>query len=181
MWHPTKDILASASYDNTVKMFREDPADNDWICFATLVSHESTVWSLAFNNAGTHLASCSDDNTVKIWKEYPPGNSEGIPTTDNEAVWKCVCTIAGYHTRTVYDLSWCPLTNLIATGCGDDVIRIFKEDESSDPNSPVFNMVNSEERHHSQDVNCVAWNPKNQGLLVSCSDDGEIKLWKCVE
>ena len=32
---------------NRVKMFKED--DDDWVCFATLSSHDSTVWSLAFN------------------------------------------------------------------------------------------------------------------------------------
>lgn len=181
MWHPNKDILASASYDNTIKLFKEDLSDNDWVCFATLESHESTVWSLTFNATGSYLASCSDDKTVKIWKEYPPGNSEGIPTTDNDSAWKCVCTLTGYHTRTVYDISWCNVTNLIATAGGDDVVRVFKQDENCDENAPTFSMVNSAERCHSQDVNCVAWNPKNGGLLASCSDDGEIKLWKYVE
>lgn len=52
MWHPTSDILASCSYDNTVKIFREDPSDNDWIHSASLESHTSTVWSLAFNKTG---------------------------------------------------------------------------------------------------------------------------------
>lgn len=181
IWHPTVDILASASYDNTVKLFKEDPSDNDWICIATLDSHESTVWSLAFNKDGKYLASCSDDKTVKIWREYPPGNPEGVPTTDNESAWKCVCTLAGYHTRTVYDISWCPLTNLIATACGDDTIRVFKEDDNSDPNAPTFNLLHTEERAHGQDVNCVSWNKKVPGVLASCSDDGDIKLWKFSE
>lgn len=52
IWHPTSEILASCSYDNTVKVFREDQSDNDWICTATLESHTSTVWSLAFNKTG---------------------------------------------------------------------------------------------------------------------------------
>ena len=30
---------------------------------------------------------------------------------------------------------------------------------------------------HSQDVNCVKWNPKDSNLLASCSDDSTIKLW----
>ncbi|KAB0792860.1 hypothetical protein PPYR_14819 [Photinus pyralis] len=177
VWHPEIDLLASASYDNTIKLFREDLSDNDWICLETLESHDSTVWSLAFDKTGRRLASCSDDTTVKIWKEYPPNNPEGIPTTDNESTWKCVCTLSGYHTRTVYDISWCHLSGLIATACGDDIIRIFKEEETSDSNAPTFNCVSSTERSHTQDVNSVAWNPVTPGFLASCSDDGSVKLW----
>jgi len=181
IWHPEIDILASASYDNTVKLFKEDPSDNDWVCIATLASHESTVWSLAFDKTGKRLATCSDDSTVKIWQEYLPNNSEGIPTTDNDSTWKCVCTLTGYHTRTVYDISWCHITGLLATACGDDIIRIFKEDADSDPNAPTFSFISSAERSHSQDVNSVTWNPKIPGLLASCSDDGDIKLWNYVD
>ncbi|KAK9729843.1 WD domain, G-beta repeat [Popillia japonica] len=181
VWHPCEDLLASASYDNTIKLFREDKSDNDWICVATLESHDSTVWSISFDKTGSHLVSGSDDKTVKIWKEYKPDNSDGIPTIGNESTWKCVCTLSGYHTRTVYDVNWCKLTGLIATACGDDIVRIFKEEENDDPNAPTYTLVNSAEKSHGQDVNCVTWNPKIPGLLASCSDDGEIKLWNFVE
>lgn len=177
IWHPHNDIIASASYDNSVKLFREDKIDIDWCCSATLQSHESTVWSLSFDHTGTRLATCSDDQTVKIWKEYLPNNPEGIPTPDNEPVWKCVCTLSGYHTRTVYDVAWCHQTQLIATACGDDLIRIFKEAEDSNPNEPTFVLMQTIEGAHSQDVNAVTWNPVIPGLLASCSDDGDIKLW----
>ena len=52
LWHPLEDLLASASYDNTIKMFREDPSDQEWTCVATLASHTSTVWSIAFDKTG---------------------------------------------------------------------------------------------------------------------------------
>ncbi|XP_060528597.1 probable cytosolic iron-sulfur protein assembly protein Ciao1 [Cylas formicarius] len=181
VWHPDRDLLASASYDNTIKLFREDPSDGDWICCGTLTAHDSTVWSISFEGTGGRLASCSDDGTVKIWKEYPPGNSEGVPTVDNDSAWKCICTISGYHSRTVYDIDWCPLTGLIATACGDDSIRIFKEDKQVDVNAPTFSLTASVEGAHSQDVNCVAWNPTVKGYLASCSDDGEIKIWNMVD
>lgn len=178
-FHPFDNILASASYDDTVKLFKEDKAEADWINFATLKSHTSTVWSLAFDRTGSRLATCSDDATVKIWKEYKPGNSAGIPTPDNDSVWKCVCTLSGHHGRTIYDISWCHLTNLIATACGDDAIRIFKENpEAGDSDMVSFDLVHTEHRAHNQDVNCVAWNPVVPGLLASCSDDGDVKLWQ---
>lgn len=175
VWHPHIDILASASYDDTIKIFAED--DNDWICVSTLASHESTVWSLAFDSTGTRLASCSDDLTIKIWNEYKPGNPEGIMTPNNDPVWKCVCTLSGYHTRTIFDISWCHKTDLIATACGDDNIRIFKEVPNSERNAPTFALLYCLHKSHSQDVNSVAWNPSIPGLLVSASDDGEVKIW----
>lgn len=180
-WHPSSDILASASYDNTVKMYKEDQLDSDWTCITTLQSHESTVWSLAFDKTGKKLATCSDDRTVKIWQEYGPDNQEGVNLEDRESTWKCVCTLSGYHTRCIYDITWCATTGLIATGCGDDIIRVFKEADDSEPNAPTFDLVHTQLNAHSQDVNCVNWNPLGNGELVSCSDNGEIKVWKFTE
>lgn len=68
-------LLASASYDNNICIYREE--DDDWECRATLQGHTSTVWSLSFDATGQRLASCSDDRTVKIWKEYPSEAGQG--------------------------------------------------------------------------------------------------------
>ncbi|KAL8174040.1 UNVERIFIED_CONTAM: cytosolic iron-sulfur protein assembly [Gekko kuhli] len=152
IWHPNQELLASASYDDTVKLYREE--EDDWVCFTTLEGHESTVWSLAFDHSGERLASCSDDKTVRIWRQYKPGNEQGQ-----------------YH-------CWCHLTGALATACGDDTVRVFEEEPLSDPQQPTFTLTAHMARAHSQDVNCVAWNPKEPGLLASCSDDGEMAFWK---
>ncbi|CCF40444.1 NWD1 protein [Colletotrichum higginsianum] len=54
--------LASASYDNTVKVW--DGATGQ--CFRTLEGHSGSVWAVTFSGDSTRLASASDDNTVKI-------------------------------------------------------------------------------------------------------------------
>lgn len=72
----------------------------------------------------------------------------------------------------------CRLTGALATASGDDAVRVFKEDEASDPDQPVFSLAAQVPKAHGQDVNCVAWNPKEAGLLASCSDDGEIAIWR---
>lgn len=61
------------------------------------------------------------------------------------------------------------------------MIRIFKETDESDWNQPTFELVLAVHRAHSQDVNTVAWCPHTSGLLLSTSDDGEIKVWKSTE
>ncbi|KAG7489232.1 putative cytosolic iron-sulfur protein assembly protein CIAO1 [Solea senegalensis] len=121
------------------------------------------------------LASSSDDRTVKIWKEFPGEAAHG------DLSWKCVCTLSGFHTRTVYDVAWCKLTGALATACGDDGVRVFKEDESSDRDQPIFSLAAQVKKAHDQDVNCVAWNPQEAGLLATCSDDGDIAIWRFQE
>ncbi|XP_011309006.1 probable cytosolic iron-sulfur protein assembly protein Ciao1 [Fopius arisanus] len=176
-WHPHEDTLASASYDDTVKIFQDCTDVSEWKCVATLSSHTSTVWSLSFDESGSRLVTCSDDKTLKIWQQYQPKNIPGIPTPNDVAVWKNVCTLSGYHTRTIYDVDWCKKTGLIATACGDNTIRIFREENDSDINQPNFSMVSATENAHSSDVNAVRWSPKNPGELASAGDDSKVNIW----
>jgi WD40 repeat protein len=67
LWHPAKNMLASSSYDNSIRFSVQD--DDDWIACATLSSHEGTVWASDFNKEGNKLVSCSEDKTLKIWME----------------------------------------------------------------------------------------------------------------
>lgn len=70
------------------------------------------------------------------------------------------------------------MTDLIATACGDNSIRIFKEDDVSDCNQPSFSCVGHVCEAHLQDINSVQWNPVVKGVLASCSDDGLVNIWK---
>lgn len=113
-------ILASCSYDDTVKLYIDDPSD-DWFCFSTLEGHASTVWSIAWSPKGNYLASASDDKTVRIWKRIA------------EHKWACVLVLSG-HERSVYSVSWSEgngkqgedsLGWLASTG-GDGSVRIWE-------------------------------------------------------
>lgn len=76
----------------------------------------------------------------------------------------------------------CHLTDLIASACGDDCIRVFQEDtENSQPDAPNYKLSCTVQQAHLQDVNGIAWNPKILGLLASAGDDCLVKLWKIVE
>ncbi|KAI9793521.1 MAG: Cytosolic iron-sulfur protein assembly protein [Peltula sp. TS41687] len=76
-WHPTEDVLVSASYDDEIRVYREDEEDDgEWRCVSVLRGHESTVWCVVFEPAaapsagggGPRLASASADKTVRIWR-----------------------------------------------------------------------------------------------------------------
>lgn len=97
-WHPSDEkSLASGSYDENVRIWRED-VDTEWSCVGLCEGHEGTVWcidwephvgvrplgladgdgpvsdlSSDFSEAvsGPRLVSCSDDLAIKIWKRQP--------------------------------------------------------------------------------------------------------------
>ncbi|KAF2625510.1 WD40 repeat-like protein [Macroventuria anomochaeta] len=55
--------LASASYDNTVKLWDA----NSGACLQTFTGHSNVVSSVVFSHDSTKLASASYDSTVKLW------------------------------------------------------------------------------------------------------------------
>jgi cytosolic iron-sulfur protein assembly protein CIAO1 len=109
--------------------------------------------------------------------------------------WKCICTTNTNSHRTIFSVKWSKLNNIIATANGDNSISIFEYDESlerrdneqgeksSTPSSSsqideaCLKFLHNQKEAHSQDCNCVDWNPVEPSILASCSDDGTIKIW----
>ena len=86
-WHPSGELLVSASYDDTVKLWVD--SGDDWECVQTLsgsgVGHTSTVWGVAFSADGGRLVTCSDDLSLKFWScQLGPGEC-----------WLCTCQALG--------------------------------------------------------------------------------------
>lgn len=135
-WHPTREILASASYDDTVRMWCEDT--DDWFPADILRHHKSTVWAIDFNQDGTHLVSASSDLDVVIWqiRESRPqssASSSGVYIPNEKPFeWRPICVIGGMHRRDVYGVDWSKVCgDLIATASGDDALRIFRLKEQA--------------------------------------------------
>jgi WD40 repeat protein len=104
-WVPNSLVLASASYDNSIKFWSQE--DDDWTCIDTIKGHESTVWDIAFSRDGAFMASCSDDLLVKVWAK----NEEF-----EEKDYYChISTLEGYHDRPIYSCSWNFDGNFLAT------------------------------------------------------------------
>ncbi|KAI8908014.1 WD40-repeat-containing domain protein [Gorgonomyces haynaldii] len=150
LWHPQEEILCSCSYDNTLKLYREE--DDDWVCFQTL-SHNSTVWQMDFNKDGSQLVSVGDEGQVMVW-QWTDGEYQLLKQLELN--------------DTLYCVSWSPLSGLIAIGSRDNTITILDSD---------LQVIETQEAHD-LDVNCVHWNPRDPKLLVSCSDDLTIKIWQ---
>ncbi|KAJ8504034.1 hypothetical protein OPV22_004920 [Ensete ventricosum] len=179
-WHPFLDVLVSVSYDNSVKVWTED-GDDDWHCVQTLgeasSGHTSTVWALSFNSVGDRMVTCSDDLTLKIWDtSQNPSETSG----DGCGSWSHLCTLSGYHDRTIFSVHW-SREGLIVSGAADDAIRLFTESKDSLVDQPSYKMLVKKEKAHDMDVNSVQWNLKEPRLLASASDDGTIKIWELSE
>ena len=195
---PSAQILASCSYDDTIKLYVDDPSD-DWFCFSTLEGHASTVWSIAWSPKGNYLASASDDKTVRIWKRIA------------EHKWACVLVLPG-HERSVYSVSWSEgngkqgedSLGWLASTSGDGSVRIwelsvsifqsvfahnltpsFKESKSEDPlSSPNHRLIGHLKSAHSvYDVNSVVWCPRKgfEDILATSGDDGSIRVWRVLD
>ncbi|VDM32802.1 unnamed protein product [Hydatigera taeniaeformis] len=175
-------ILGSASYDNTINLYKEEL--DDWAVACKLVGHESTVWKAEFSPNGHILASVSEDTTIKLWHELP---------SETSLHWVCFKTLAGYHTAPVFGLTWTPCGHYLATCGGDDSVFVFRINlasgnlvgETSTEDVVVWQHLS---KVHGCDVNCVSWRPKicmSQGpdrrawcLLATAGDDRQVNLWK---
>jgi WD40 repeat protein len=136
----------------------------------------STVWALDFNSTGQHIVSCSDDKSIRFWTRDP--NASG--KKGKEAKFGSSGAVVDSHTRPVYDVAWSKVSDVIATACGDNCVRVFKQNvESSDlPDVPNFELSVKQCDAHEGDVNAVSWNPKIGEMLASCGDDGVVKIWQ---
>ena len=117
------------------------------------------------------MCSCSEDNTWGVWQIKKDG---------------CTCKglISDCHIRSVYSISW-STNDCIATGSADNRICLFELSRESLLNpadtNVAYNILEKKGMAHTNDINCVAFNPKDPRTLASCSDSGEVKVWQINE
>lgn len=145
----SSDVLASASYDNTVRIWRED-ADGEWVCVAVLEGHEGTVWGVEWephpkNDRFPRLLTCSADGTVRLWALHEElddqednngfgGTSRsalgGIPNTMRRSLreeWTCTAVLPAAHDRDVYSVTWSKHSGVVASTGRDGNVALYKE------------------------------------------------------
>lgn len=145
------DVLASASYDNTVRIWRED-GDAEWVCVAVLEGHEGTVWGLQWEGrprAGERfprLMTFSADGTIRVWtltEDDADADEDGtgarsasalggIPNTMRRSLreeWTCTATLPKAHSRDIYSVAWSGESGLVASTGSDGTVALYKEEE----------------------------------------------------
>ncbi|MCK9564659.1 MAG: hypothetical protein M0Q43_01255 [Methanothrix sp.] len=146
---PDGRIIASASYDKTVKLWDSESQNEIRI----LKGHSEPVQSVAFSPDGRTLASGSSDDTVKLW-DIDSGN--------------VIQTLDGHSYYSVSSVAFSPDGRTIASGNWDNTIRLWDTASGS-----VIRTLEG----HSNGVSSVAFSPDGR-ILASGSYDGTICLWK---
>ena len=119
-FHPGGDILASASEDWTVRIWRLD-LEKRWS--QMLVRHDAGVMALAFDPSGRYLASGSRDTTARLW--------------DLEQQ-KQIAVLEG-HRNQIFEVAFDPAGERVATGSLDGQVLIW---QVKDPHPPLGELRN---------------------------------------
>ncbi|MDZ8082465.1 MAG: hypothetical protein RMX35_25805 [Nostoc sp. DcaGUA01] len=149
---PNGEIIASASYDKTVKLWKSA----DGTLFRTLEGHKDQVNSATFSPDGQIIASASADKTVKLWKQ--DGSFIKTLTDDSDKI---------------LDVSFSPDGQLLAAGGVDNTVKIWRRDGEGEFETLPYQTL----KGHRDWVRSVAWS-KDGNFIASASDDNTIKLWQ---
>lgn len=186
------DVLASASYDDTVRIWRED-GEGEWVCVAVLTGHGGTVWGVTWESreredgAFPRLITFSADATIRLWKlkideDEDEGTSAGgalggIPNTMRRSLredWVCEAILPKVHTRDIYAVAWSSKTGLVASTGSDGIVAVYKEDESVPLDQDASAQAGEESKrwkvlatyngsHGPYEVNHITWCPRYDG------------------
>ena len=160
---PDGKILASASFDKTVRLWGLDD-----VPLKTLDGHQNRVQSVTFSPDGQRLASASTDKTIKLWSRT------GV----------LLETLEG-HTQRVSSVSFSPDGQLLASGSYDKTVKVWslKEDGVSNilpcPSAPLFPCSPSvlfTLDGHTDSVMSVSFSPDSE-IVATASKDKTVKLW----
>ncbi|MFP5271772.1 WD40 domain-containing protein [Coleofasciculus sp.] len=178
-------ILASASYDKTIKLWQLRQQSQ-----LILRGHDDDVVDVTFSPDGEMIATASNDKTVKVWNR----------------LGQLLSTLNG-HTERIYSVSFSPDGERIASASRDGTIRLWNRqgqflkvlnghqdwvlDVSFSPDSQQLASASRDKtvklwtrdgvliktlKGHQSRVNGVSFSPDGQ-LLASASDDQTVKLW----
>ena len=182
---PDGNTIASASADNTVKLWSKDGQE-----LSTLSGHNDRVWSVAFSPDGNTIASASEDNTVKTWSKdgqelstlsghndrvlsvafSPDGNTIASASADKTVkTWSKdgqeLSTLAGHNDR-VLSVTFSPDGNTIASASEDNTVKLWSKDGQE-----LSTLAG-----HNNWVASVAFSPDGN-TIASASVDNTVKLW----
>ncbi|CAK7229111.1 Cytosolic iron-sulfur protein assembly protein [Sporothrix bragantina] len=160
--HYSLDVLASTSYDNTIRIWRED-GDGEWVCVAVLEGHQGTVWGVQWEadperKRFPRLLTWSSDQTLRIWaleeeeEDDDDANNNsgsgqgtmfrsnlgGVPNTMRRSLhesWICTAVLPRAHTRDIYSAAWSASNGLVASTGSDGTIVVYAEFDGPEPAS----------------------------------------------
>ncbi|WP_449339684.1 nSTAND1 domain-containing NTPase [Streptomyces chartreusis] len=155
---PDGRLLATASYDRTVRLWDVTDRDRPRPLGEPLTGHRSWVSSAVFSPDGRTLVSASDDGTVRLWDVTRPSRPRpaGAPLTG--------------HRGTIYLVAFSPDGRTLASVSEDRTVRLWNV---ADPKRPkaLATLAGADAA-----VRSVAFSPDGDTLAAG-GDDDTIRLW----
>ncbi|MBV6626893.1 MAG: AAA-like domain-containing protein [Rivularia sp. (in: Bacteria)] len=158
---PDGQLIATASIDNTVRLWKWEPNDklndkeNNLI--QVLKGHTGYVNDVSFSSDGQLIATTSNDNTIRLWKK-----------DDNQTLYASEEVLRGHKTW-VYGVVFAPDDKQILTASADNTARIWEL--SSEKKANILQETDIQSK-----VFTVAFSPDKK-LIATGSADGKVRLW----
>ncbi|WP_172192025.1 AAA-like domain-containing protein [Microcoleus asticus] len=188
VFSPDGKILASASEDDTVKLWNPDG-----ILLRTLTGHGDNIWNVSFSTDGKTIASASEDATIKLWNlengteirtftghrgwvrgvSFAPdglaiasSGSDGTVKLWNRADGTLLKTFTG-HRGWATSVTFSPDGLAIASSGSDRTVKLW---------NPADGTEIATLRGHTNAVRSVSFSDDGK-TLASAGEDGLVKLW----
>ncbi|WP_328537546.1 nSTAND1 domain-containing NTPase [Streptomyces sp. NBC_00344] len=159
---PNGRILATASYDRTIRLWDVTDPTHPKRLGKPLTGHRSWVSSAVFSPDGRTLASASDDGTIRMWNVRDPSHPQplGAPLAGDGG--------------TEYLLAFSPDGHTLAAASEDHTVRLWDTAEPSRPKA-IGALTG-----HTAAVRSVAFSPDGRTLAAG-GDDGTVRLWNMAD
>ncbi|KAJ9650813.1 Cytosolic iron-sulfur protein assembly protein, partial [Neophaeococcomyces mojaviensis] len=175
-----RELLASGSYDDTIRLYHDDESEGDWICIAVLTGHDGTVWDLKFEpyidlssyttsttaeeiiaDWTPRILSCSDDLSIRVWRKV---------LKEKERIERRSRIEAARQGQTGGHDSGTRQRQTGFVGQMPSVIRVGNSTEQwiEETRLPAVHM---------RSVYAIDWSSRT-GLVVSCGGDGLIAVYR---
>ncbi|WP_235018931.1 AAA-like domain-containing protein [Tolypothrix sp. NIES-4075] len=189
---PDSSLIASASLDQTIKLWRRDGT-----LVTTLKGHTGAVRAVDFSPDGQILASASEDGTIKLWQLdgkllrtlkghtgslwgvafSPDGQFLASSSFDRTVkIWqrdgKLLRTFQGYKLG-FWRVAFSPDGNIVAAASVDKTVKLWQRDGTGWQNAKSLQTLVG----HASWVVGVAFSPDGQ-TIASASEDKTVKLWQ---
>ncbi len=155
---PSGRVLATASYDRTVRLWDLTDPDRPEPLGKPLTGHRSWVSAAVFSPDGRTLASASDDGTIRLWDVSDPTRPRPL-----------AAPMPG-HGGTVYLLAFSPDGRTLASAHDDHAVRLWNVADSRQP-AKIDTLKGS-----TAAVRSVAFSPDGRTLAAG-GDDDAVRLW----